>query len=131
MNGNRKDLALWLLRIGFGGLMLVHGLPKLASVFRGEWAFANPIGIGEEASLFLTVFAEFVCSIFVILGLFTRWACIPLIITMLVAVFIIHGGDPLSDKELALIYLIGFTAIFISGPGKYSLDARIKTSSTV
>jgi putative oxidoreductase len=45
-----------------------------------------------------------------------------MIINMGVAFFIVHNGVPLSDKEMALIYLIIFVCSFISGPGRYSVD---------
>ena len=55
-----QDLGLLLLRLSAGGIMAYsHGWGKLQSLFSGEIQFANPIGIGEEPSLFLTVFAEF------------------------------------------------------------------------
>jgi len=43
---------------------------------------------------------------------------------MCVAVFFIHISDPIGTKEKALLYLIGFIAIFLAGPGKYSIDKR-------
>ena len=102
-----------------------HGWGKLQKMFGGDFGFADPIGVGEEASLVLTVFAEFVCGSLVALGLFTRAALIPLIITMLVAVFIIHADDPFSKQELGLLYLIPYVTLFLTGPGKISLDKKL------
>jgi putative oxidoreductase len=119
---NGKDWAALLLRIVGGGFMLTHGAPKLFKIINGDWSFGNPIGIGEEASLILTVLAEFACAALVLIGYKTRLASIPLIITMLVAAFIVHGSDPFGDKEMALIYLIIYASIFALGPGKYSID---------
>lgn len=119
---NGKDWAALLLRIVGGGFMLTHGIPKFMKVINGDFGFGNPIGIGEEASLILTVLAEFVCAILILVGYKTRWAAIPLIITMLVAAFIVHGSDPFGKKEMALIYLIIYSAIYALGPGKYSID---------
>jgi putative oxidoreductase len=89
-------------------------------------AFGDPIGIGEGPSLVLTVFAELVCGVLLALGLFTRAALIPLIVTMAVAVFIVHGPDPLADKEFAILYLVPYVALFFYGPGKFSLDRFMK-----
>jgi putative oxidoreductase len=117
------DLGLLILRIGAAGLMLTHGYPKLIELFGNEEiAFADPFGVGMSTTLALAVFAEFICSILVILGLGTRIAVIPLIITMFTAAFIIHASDPFQRKEMALIYLIIFTVLLITGAGKYSLD---------
>ena len=119
---NGKDWAALLLRIIGGGFMLTHGIPKFMKLISGDLSFGNPIGIGEEASLILTILAEFVCAILILIGYKTRLAAIPLIITMLVAAFIVHGSDPFGEKEMALIYLIIYSAIYALGPGKYSID---------
>jgi len=103
--------------------MLTHGVGKLAKLFEGGTIkFANPIGIGPEASLILVVFAEFFCSIFLIFGIATRISAIPLIITMLVAGFISHAGDPFAVKEKAFLFFVIYVFIAITGAGKYSID---------
>ncbi|MDC1107355.1 DoxX family protein [Prolixibacteraceae bacterium] len=122
-----SDLALLLLRIALGGLMITHGWAKWDSfdtlVAKGQ--FPNII-ISVKFSLILAIFAEFCCSVLIIIGAFTRIATIPLIFTMLVAILVVHLGDPISAKEMAILYLVGFTSILIMGPGKLSIDAMIK-----
>lgn len=119
----QTDLGLLLLRLASGGFMAYsHGWSKLQGVLAGDLGFADPIGLGEVPSLFLTVFAEFVCGILVALGLFTRLALVPLIITMIVAVFIIHAEDPFGKQEFGLLFLIPYLTLFLTGPGKFSLD---------
>jgi len=105
--------------------MLTHGIPKVQRVFSGNWHFSDPIGLGPQISLFLASFAEAGCSVLIILGLSTRLATIPLMITMSVAAFIQHGDDPFSRKETALLYLVIFFLLFFFGGGKYSLDNRV------
>jgi putative oxidoreductase len=63
-----------------------------------------------------------VCSIFILFGLGTRLAVVPLIITMLVAVLYIHSADPFAKQEPGLQYLILYVILFITGSGKYSID---------
>lgn len=121
------NFALLILRIASGGMMAYsHGWGKLQKVLEGNLSFGNPIGIGEEASLILTVFAEFFCGILVVLGLFTRAALIPLIITMMVAVFIVHADDPFSKMEFGLLFLAPYIVLFLTGPGNYSLDKKLR-----
>ena len=122
------DLALLLLRVIFGGLMLVnHGWGKMLKLLTGDPSkFADPIGLGAPISLGLTTFAELLCAALVVVGLFTRWAVIPLVITMLVAIFIIHIDDPFKKMEMGIMYLTAFTAIGLAGPGWYSLDAQLR-----
>lgn len=119
-----NNIGLLLLRVGFSALMLTHGIPKLMKLLDGDFSFGDPIGIGAIASLILTVFAEAICAALVLIGYKARLACIPLIITMLVAVFVVHAPDPLGRKELGIVYLIAFTVIALMGPGKYSIDRR-------
>ncbi|WP_264434109.1 DoxX family protein [Flavobacterium agricola] len=119
------NFSLLLLRIVAGGFMLTHGFGKMQKLFLGDFTFSDPLGIGMELSLILTVFAEIVCALFIVLGLFTRFVSIPLMITMIVAVFIVHAGHDFGRKELGLFYLASYFILFISGPGKYSLDAKL------
>jgi putative oxidoreductase len=125
------DIGILVLRVAIGSFMLFgHGLGKLLSFNERFHNFSDPLGFGNEFSYLFAVTAEFLCSILLIAGLKTRLALIPLCITMLVATFIIHLNDPWSKKEFALLFLIPFIVIFISGPGKYSLDAVIENKRT-
>jgi putative oxidoreductase len=91
-------------------------------------------GMSPAIGLGLAVFAEFFACIFIIIGFKTRLAAIPMVITMAVAAFYIHGSDAWfmqatdgSSKEPAMLYLIGFASIFMLGSGKYSLDDKISS----
>lgn len=120
---NNISMALLFLRAIAGVFMLTHGYPKFLMLFSdGPIHFADPIGIGETASLILAMFAEFFCSIFLIFGLATRFSALTLLITMLVAGLIVHGPDAFSSKEMSLLYASIYLAILITGAGKYSVD---------
>ena len=100
------NIVLLITRIAVGSFMLTHGIPKLMKFFStGDITFSDPLGVGTIPSLMMAIFAEVFCSILVILGLGTRIAVIPLIITMLVAVVLVHASDPFGKKELGLMYL--------------------------
>ena len=116
------DFGLLLMRIGFSAGMMTHGYGKFLKVTQGNFEFGDPIGFGPTISLILTVIAEFIAPILIILGWKTRIASLFPIITMLVAFFIVHDGDPFSRKEKAFVYLIAFLTLYFTGPGKYSLD---------
>ncbi len=119
----KVDLGLLIFRIGISCLMLTHGIPKLIRFFGNEEiVFADPIGLGETTSFALTVFAEFLCSVLILIGLGTRLAAIPLMITMAVAALIVHMPDGFGRQELPLLYLTGYILLFFTGSGKYSLD---------
>lgn len=124
-----KDLGLLILRITFGlALLYGHGFEKLKVIFSGqEIQFMDPIGIGATLSFYLAAFAEGVCSILLILGLFSRFASAVLIINFLV-IFSFHAfmlGDDFTVLEPRLFYLLSFIALTITGPGRYSLDHRL------
>jgi putative oxidoreductase len=124
-----QDLGLLLVRLLSGGMMLTHGIPKIDRFFgEGPVQFADPFGLGPEISLGLVLFAEVACSTLVMIGFKTRWATIPLMITMLVAAFYAHAADPFGKKELSLLFFTLFLSILISGGGRFSLDGWIGKS---
>ncbi|MGH9458254.1 MAG: DoxX family protein [Thermoanaerobaculia bacterium] len=137
------SIGLLILRLGVAGYLLTHGWGKFQMLAGGKFdQFGDPIGIGATASLILIFFAEFVCSILVIIGLGTRFAAIPVVIAMGVAAFVAHGGDPWTagggaslffagesqswaSKEPALVFLLVFLSLAFTGAGRFSLDALI------
>jgi len=125
-NGLGYHFSLLILRVTFGGAMIIgHGQGKLEKLMGDEpIRFMNFMGLGEEVSFTLVVFAEVFCALLLVVGLFTRYASIPLIFTMLVA-FNKHIGDPFSDMEGSLLYLTSYIAIILLGAGKFSLDYLI------
>ena len=125
-HGRGFNIGMLLLRISLGGMLIInHGYPKLANFSTMQQTFYNFLGLGSKFSLMLVIFAELFCSIFVIIGLFTRIAIIPIIITMLVAIFGVAAGKPLPESELAFLYLILSLVLFLGGPGNISVDGRL------
>jgi putative oxidoreductase len=123
-NSTYPDLAALAIRIGAGGMMLTHGIPKIGRFLaEGPIRFADPFGLGPEISLGLAIFAEVACAILVLVGFKTRLATLPLIITMLVAAFYAHADDPFGKKEPALLFLTLFLSVLLMGPGKYAIDS--------
>jgi putative oxidoreductase len=85
----------------------------------------------------LSVGAEVVAALLIIVGLATRPAAFVLGMTMVVAAFDFHGSSPwfvkpptvYDAKELALLYLIPMIALILTGGGAYSLDAGLYRDS--
>lgn len=124
---NRVDIALLIARFGIASLMLTHGIPKLLMLTSGGGSqFPALLGLSGEMALGLTVFAEVICSIFLLIGFATRLSTIPLIITMAVAIFLVHSADPFAKQEPALQYLLVYVVLFFTGAGKYSIDYLLK-----
>ncbi len=123
-NGN--DIGLLVLRVVCGLVLFYgHGSEKLAAIFSGnEIQFMDPIGIGPTLSFFMAAFAEIICSLLLIVGLFARPVALILTINFIV-IFIFHAfivGDGFSVLELRFLYLFSFISLFFTGAGKFSLD---------
>lgn len=123
---NLKDMGLLVLRVGLSLMMLTHGWGKFNRLFEEEIKFGDPIGLGPTVSLYLVVLAEFIAPILIILGFKTRWMAFFPAFAMGVAAFVAHGDDPFARKEKALLYLCGYLAVLLCGPGRYALDARLR-----
>jgi putative oxidoreductase len=126
-----QSVGLLILRLGMGGYMMTHGWGKLQMVINRQFdQFGDPIGLGNTLSLILAMLAEFFCALLVLIGLGTRVAAVPVVLTMGVAAFVVHASDPWTmgggaSKEPALLFLTGFLALVFLGGGRFSFDALI------
>ncbi len=111
-------------------LIYLHGWPKLMKIIDGNYQFANPIGIGVELSLILACFAEFLCALLVLVGLYTRAASVILMINFVIAILFVHVGMAFSTFEPAVLYFVIFLTTFLIGPGKFSIDDTTGGSET-
>ncbi len=132
-NPINKDFGLLLIRLMIGVLMAFYGYEKLihfnemaASEF---WAKnVSFLGMSGETPLALTVFAELFCSLFLILGLFTRFSllvllfCMAYIFLVIFPMSILDKGDNGYQFNDAFVYFIIYLGLLFTGPGKYSLD---------
>jgi putative oxidoreductase len=108
----------------FGILFFTHGIDKMANFTELSRTFPDVLGFGSYMSLMVSIFCEFCCSLFLVMGLMVRITVIPMIVSMAVAFFDVHDGM-LPQGELALIYLIMFLLLYITGPGRFSIDYLI------
>jgi putative oxidoreductase len=133
-----KDLGLLIIRLMVGILMAFYGYEKLihfsemaASEF---WAKnVNFFGLSGGVPLALTIFAEFFCSVFLILGIFTRVSlfflifCMAYIFLVIFPFSIVDKGDNGYHFNDAFVYFAIYLGLFFTGPGKYSLDQKMFT----
>ncbi|MBM3411998.1 MAG: DoxX family protein [Bacteroidetes bacterium] len=122
---NSIAFSLLLLRLTLGILIIPHGFYKLTKFTTVVKDFPDPLHLSSTVSLSLVIFAEFFCAVLLVAGLMTRLVVIPLIITMGVAVFMIHNSDFFGKAELASLYLAGYIVLLIAGPGKVSMDRML------
>jgi putative oxidoreductase len=124
-NTSAFNVALFILRVGSGILMIHHGYDKLVKFNDYAPNFMHFLGMSGAVSLSLVIFAEFFCSIFLMLGLFTRIVCIPLMVDTFVAVAKGHNYDILGDGEHASLFFLIYLTILFIGPGRISVDGMI------
>lgn len=107
-------------------MALLHGWGKMINLLSGTSKFPDILGIGSTPALVLTIFAELLCSVLLIFGLWTRLAALMLVITMSVAFFMAHGAKLAGqgNGELAFVYLAGYFVLLIAGAGKFSVDKK-------
>lgn len=120
-----SDLGLLLLRAGISILMLTHGYPKLMKFIDGNMDLVgDPIGVGVLISSILVLLGELIAPVLVLIGLKSRVFALIAAATMAVAAFVAHAGDPIGQKEKALLFLIGFLTVAIMGAGRLSIDKK-------
>lgn len=122
INDSQVSIALLIMRLTAGVLMAHHGYQKLTSFAEIEPKFMEFLGLSKGISLGLVVGAEFFCSLLLVVGLATRFVLVPLVITMMVAVFDAHSGEIFGKGEVGALYLGMYFALLIAGAGKYSAD---------
>ena len=122
--GKGISLLILIMRVIFGVLFFTHGLDKMMNFNELVQNYPSIIGLGSYMTLMVTIFCEFCCSLFLISGLLVRIMTIPMIISMGVAFFDVHDAM-MPEGELALIYFIMFIVLFVTGPGRFSIDYLI------
>ena len=123
------SFGLLFLRIALAGSLLAHGIAKIENFSALSNSFPDPFGTGHLTALLLAIFAEVVCSIFVLIGLWTRAALIPLICTFLTIAFVVLAGKDFGAREMPLLYLFGFVTLFFTGAGSFSLSGLTKAAA--
>ena len=129
------DAGLLLLRVWFGLVMAFgHGWGKVTelSKFHEAWnavlakkGMALPEFLATCAAVF-----ELAGGILIALGLLFRTATVALLGTMLGAAFIFHSGDAFGKREYALAFVVICLAFLLTGPGRYSVSAWLKSRSS-
>ncbi len=119
-----------ILRVVVGIVFLAHGGQKLfVWGFAGVAAFMAKVGIPAPmlAAVVVTL-VEFLGGLALLLGLFTRWAAIPLAINMAVAILTVHlpaGFFLPNGYEFALTLLAANVALAFLGSGEASADTLL------
>lgn len=123
MNFRSDDMGKLLLRLAVGGLMLFHGLSKLAQGIGWLIGMVGFLGYG----VFL---GEVVAPLLIIVGYRTRLAALVVAFDMVMAVLLVLRQSVFALKEmgggwaieLEAFYFLGSIALFFMGAGKYRIS---------
>ena len=132
----RYEKSIVLVRILVGWVFLSEGIQKfLFSAALGVGRFAK---IGIPAPGVMAPFVggvEIVFGVLILIGLFTRIATLPLLITIVVALFTTklpflakHGiWAALHEARTDVCMLLGLIFLLIVGGGSLALDAKLRS----
>lgn len=121
-----RELGLLWLRVSAAlFLLFVHGLPKLLDYSHQLALIEDPFHLGAHLTLGLAIFAEVLCPLLIIAGVFTRLACLPVLSVLLIALVFVHPDWTLDQGQFAWLLLLLFSAILLAGPGRLSLRWRL------
>ncbi|AZF47507.1 DoxX family protein [Pseudomonas sp. R2-7-07] len=122
----KQDVGLLFLRVS-GALFLlwVHGLPKLLHYSEQLKLIEDPFHLGAPITLLLAIFAEVLCPLLIIAGVWTRLACLPILAVLVIALLVVHPEWTLFEGQFGWLLMIIFTSILIAGPGSLRLGQRL------
>ena len=126
------DVGMLTLRMIVGlSLFIKHGWEKIFTFSSMVPTFSDPLHLGHTTSLIFALISDGICSLLIVFGFATRWACMYCFCTIFVAWSLRHhfmflGAHGTGDHgELIVLYLAALIAIFIVGPGRYSIDRSL------
>ncbi|HEV2567461.1 DoxX family protein [Sphingomonas sp.] len=123
------DVGLLLLRLVTGAFLIYQSHDNIFSAARMDEfvKFLTQFGFPyPEFMAPLCVWAQFLCGIAFILGLLTRWAGLITVFTFVVAVYMVHWPQDFAGWWPALILVFLGILFATEGPGRYSIDARMR-----
>jgi len=118
------DLGLLFLRLaGCFMLLYVHGIPKVLHFNEQLTQIEDPFGLGPYLNLLPAIFAEVICPVFILLGVGTRLACLPIIVVLLVAMLAVHPEWTVAEGQFGWLLLIIFCTLALCGPGRWRIGS--------
>lgn len=119
-------LGLLFLRVSAAVLLLqIHGLPKLLNWSTELQRIEDPFGLGATLTLAMAVFAEVICPVLLILGVFARLACLPVLAVLGVALVVVHPEWSLEQAQFAWLFTVLYAGLAITGPGAWSIKTPV------
>ena len=123
----RREIAVLILRLFFA-FILIYGTQdnvfERARMlefrdFLAKSGFPVPL-----AAAYLSAYAQFLCGILLLLGLFTRFAAAIMVVNFVVALVMVHLRTPFNVNIAPLAMLVCAVFFVIYGAPRYSIDAK-------
>ena len=132
------------LRLYLAPIFIAAGLTKLAGIDNFANWLGNPDwGLGLPAPMllaYLAAWTELIGGIALIFGIAVRWLCIPLMITMLVAIFAVHWdegwfavapGDPATSTAKPIAEYLNIDAAKRSLENSKEVGKRVSAAKSL
>jgi putative oxidoreductase len=130
MDRHQVSVGLLFLRLIGGGLLISGRAWNWQVLIEGNRILESTGWIlGGEIGWFLTLFSECLCTLLVMLGIFTKFTSVPPAVAMMIAGLLLPAGAAWSSRELYFLLALPFFVLSITGAGDYSVDSRINSLS--
>ena len=116
----QPDLGLLFLRLSGAFLvLLIHGWPKLLHWQTELQLIDDPLHLGKAVTLACALFAEVICPLAIMAGVWTRLACLPFLFLLLVSMLLVLAKWTLEQGQFGWLLIILFSTIALAGPGRF------------
>lgn len=123
---HQPDVAKLLLRLGLGGMLLLHGIAKLQNGIGGVVSMASNAGLPGVVG-YGVVAGEVIAPLMLIIGFYSRVGGVLAAVNMVFAIMLVHTNEILALTqsggwaiELQMFYLLTAVSVALLGSGKYA-----------
>lgn len=124
-----EDVSLLILRLFMGATFLAYGIKKITNFDNYVVLFSDKLDLPFPLlNLYIVIAVEVLGGLFILVGFLTRVTTIPLIITMITALFLVNIDNGFAASkfgmEIPLAYISILLVLFAFGSGKYGIDRK-------
>ena len=116
--------AIGIARMILGVFLIIHGIEIFDEGLMGEYAkwdsFKNYPS--PAVAVYIGKGCELLAGILLLLGLFTRLACLVVMANFLFITFFVGHGKFWYEDQHPFMFVLVAAIIFFTGPGKWSID---------